>query len=312
MTPHSHDLIQQYLSGTISDVDAATLEQQLRADAALRDVYLDAMNLDSALETAAQAAETALNLPVPPSMQALSPRKTSPSRWLSLRPVAAAAAGVVFGAFTASLAWALAVPKPAHERVLPLVDGGFEQTVAQVQKDMPRTLGRWGGDPVEVVESFAGIKPRSGQGMVRYLASATRDELRASSTAADLWQIVALPGSGNRSVRVRAWVNAVAPAAFTLGAVAVAELPESPFAMWQLRSSEDPRVLAASMKKVTFSGSTSGWQMAELTMQVPDQARVLVLDVAAHRMLGVTTNDGFPGQFVDDVSVTFTDEPALH
>lgn len=91
-----HDLIQRYISGTISDADAKTLEQQLESDAALRDWYLDAVNLDSALEVTAESAELALSLPLPASVRAL-----SPAPQLAWRSLALAAAVVI----AATIAW---------------------------------------------------------------------------------------------------------------------------------------------------------------------------------------------------------------
>jgi hypothetical protein len=56
MTPNWHELIQAYISGTISDADAAVLETQLKLNETLRDQYLDAVNLDSALVSTAELA----------------------------------------------------------------------------------------------------------------------------------------------------------------------------------------------------------------------------------------------------------------
>jgi hypothetical protein len=162
-----------------------------------------------------------------------------------------------------------------------------------------------------VVSQFEGIKPRSGQRMVRYMASAMREELRAANNASDLWQVIPLPGSGDRLVRIRAWFNAVGPASFTLAAVAGADGPESVAALWEARLKDEPKVLASGMKKVSFPVETPGWHMAELLLQVPGPARVLVVDVAAHRMPDVKVNDGFPGQFVDEVSVALLSEESL-
>lgn len=70
--PHWHSLVQQYISGTISEEDARSLEQQLKSDAALRDWYLDALNLDAALAATVEAAEMTRTLPVSPVVQSLS------------------------------------------------------------------------------------------------------------------------------------------------------------------------------------------------------------------------------------------------
>ena len=52
-----HDIIQRYIAGTLADEESAALQDALKADAELRALYLDYMNLDVALEAAAGAAE---------------------------------------------------------------------------------------------------------------------------------------------------------------------------------------------------------------------------------------------------------------
>lgn len=61
-----HALIQEYICGIISEADARALERQLKSDAELRDWYLDALNLDSALAAAAEASEMSRSIPLFP------------------------------------------------------------------------------------------------------------------------------------------------------------------------------------------------------------------------------------------------------
>jgi ferric-dicitrate binding protein FerR (iron transport regulator) len=87
-----HNLIQQYLSGTISRPDAEALERQLKADADLRDWYLDALNLDTALANVVEAAEMTRALPVPPALQTLdAASRRQRSLWARTAVLAAAA-----------------------------------------------------------------------------------------------------------------------------------------------------------------------------------------------------------------------------
>jgi hypothetical protein len=294
------ELLRRHHDGEATPEDLLELESLLRHDTPFRETYVRYKNLDVALGAVA----TTISPPLKKNARPL-------SRWLQWRPLTAAAAGIIIGAFSASAVWAIAATNSprSQEREVALVDGGFEQSPVHPPLYMPKKFGFWGGDPVEVVSEFQGIKPRSGQGMVRFLASAMTAEYRPQSNAADLWQVVPLPGSGNRLVRIRAWFCAVGPASFSIGAAAGAEGPESAWNLWDARVKDDPRVLAAGMKSFRFTAKASGWQVAELTFQVPDQARVLVIDLAAARMSEVKTHDGFPGQFLDDVSVTISDEP---
>ncbi len=69
---HWQGLVQEYISGVISEEDARVLEQQLKSDPGLRDWYLDALNLDAALAATVEAAEMTRSLPVSPVVQSLS------------------------------------------------------------------------------------------------------------------------------------------------------------------------------------------------------------------------------------------------
>jgi ferric-dicitrate binding protein FerR (iron transport regulator) len=105
MSNRWHALIQEYISGTISESDAKDLERQLKADPALRDWYLDALNLDSGLAAAVEAAQMSRALPLSPLATTLANTDTrSPARKSSLWAAAVAAVlvllcgtGVYFG-----------------------------------------------------------------------------------------------------------------------------------------------------------------------------------------------------------------------
>jgi hypothetical protein len=51
--------------------------------------------------------------------------------------------------------------------------------------------------------------------------------------------------------------------------------------------------------------------LCELVIEVPQGARLLVLDVAGRKVPGSHAAEAFPGQFVDDVSVSIAEEAAL-
>jgi anti-sigma factor RsiW len=144
MTTNWHDLIQRYISGTITEAETEALEQQLKTDAALRDWYLDALNLDSALEAAAESAQTALSLPVPFSQRVLTPVGATSTRWQGWRPLAAAAAGIVFGMFCTSVVFGFGAR--SVEKVVSLLQESFESGPAPLVKGLPQDVNLWSGD----------------------------------------------------------------------------------------------------------------------------------------------------------------------
>ncbi len=169
MNTNWHDLIQRYLSGTISDAEARSLEQQITADPALRDWYLDALNLDSALEATAESAQTALSLPVPLSQRALAPAGPGPARWLSCRPLLAAAAGIVLGMLCTSVVFGFGAK--SVEKMASLLQESFETGPAPLVTGVPPEPNVWSGDYSEIVEMYEAVKPVQGTKMARLLRS---------------------------------------------------------------------------------------------------------------------------------------------
>ncbi len=304
-----HDLIQRHIDGMTTEAEDSQLDSVLKWNDEVTQLYLRYMNLDVALEAYASSNEAKTELLVAPFDASEKRQK----RWLSWRPVAAAVAGLVIGALSATMVWAVNAGKSwrATESELPLVDGSFEQSSDQLPLNLPRKFGTWAGDPVELVTSSHGITPRSGKRMVRFLSCAKDEMEQVHHYASDLWQVIPLTGSGERLVRITAWFNALKPATFMLGAVAGAGDPESSHTLWNARMKDDPNVLAAGKKTLRVNAENSDWHMGELVLQVPDSARILVVDVASLRMPGENPEDGFPGQFVDDISLTISNVPSF-
>lgn len=106
MTPNWNELIQAYISGNISDADAAVLEAQLKQNAALRDQYLDAVNLDSALGTTGELARIRRTLPPQISEQPIASRAvTTNARFWFGRYFGAAAAVLIAAIFIGAIQW---------------------------------------------------------------------------------------------------------------------------------------------------------------------------------------------------------------
>jgi hypothetical protein len=299
--PH-FELIRRCRDGEASADDFAQLESCLRDDADFRLAYVRYTNLDAALGAVANAA------PVPATISTPSPsRRTG---WLSWRPLAAAAAGVVIGLFSATAVWAFASAKSPRVVKVPLADAGFEAGAPIPSSSVPQQPGQWSGDPCAIVETQGRVHPRQGRRMLKFLAASnTGDFVGSKNMAADLWQVIALPGSGARTVRIRAWFNADTEkqARFHIAAVAGNDVSASAKELWDQRYNESASLpFARTTMAVDHDPAT--WEAGELTLQVPPQARVLVIGIAAYRLADEPADQWFPAQFVDDVSVSVSEE----
>ena len=127
------------------------------------------LNLDSALEAAAESAQTALSLPVPFSQRALTPVVATSTRWQGWRPLTAAAAGLVIGLFSASMVFGFGAR--SVEKVISLLQESFESGPAPLVTGIPQEVNLWSGDYSEIVEKYEGVKPAQGTKMARVLRS---------------------------------------------------------------------------------------------------------------------------------------------
>ncbi len=295
---NAEDLIHRFLNGQATAEETVELSRRIVSDPDVLGRYLDLAELHAALMADESLREEQV------VHQVLPPKR----RWIA--GLGQIAAGILLGVIGVGAVWAYAVQRAPVERELPVANGGFEQSSGDLAHHLPREFGVWGGDPAVVVEESGEIKPRSGRRMARMLASAVREDSRPLSRTAELWQVVPLLGSGDRTVRVRAWFNAVAPVSVSIMAAAGASGPELASDLWDARATDDPKLLSAGLVSLQVDADPHSWQMVELRFQVPDGARILVLDVAVHRIAGESREDGFVGQFVDDVSVSLiSDEP---
>ena len=139
-----HDLIQRHSAGLTTEEEAALLHDTLKQDDAVARLYLRHMNLDVALEAHAGATEAMKEMLI----AADAAPQSRATRWLSWRPLAAAAAGIVIGCFSASIVWAISSPNSTTERLSSLINGSFDDH--RLERGFPLETGVWGGDEAAV------------------------------------------------------------------------------------------------------------------------------------------------------------------
>ncbi len=139
-----NDLIQRHIAGLTTDDEAQRLSAALKADDTLADLYIRHIGLELALEAKADSVEGTrellASLPI-----------TEPKRgftWLSWRPLAAAAAGIIIGLFSASIVGAVSSPRTTTERLFSLINGGFEEN--RLKRGFPHQTGLWSGDEAAI------------------------------------------------------------------------------------------------------------------------------------------------------------------
>ena len=130
-----HEAVQRYLDGQSSTEEAAALHEALNRDAELRILYLDYMNLDAALGSAA-----AVNTEIGIGRTVAFPRpsaRSSPHYWRWLAATAACAALVMFAVL------------PRHRNSSRALSGlaatisSAQKAIARLSVEVPSSLPAW-------------------------------------------------------------------------------------------------------------------------------------------------------------------------
>ena len=209
------ELTEAWRDDSLSSEQSRELNELLRGSAEARKFFLAEAQMHGLLHTAVMASvvgetSAAILSPVPPSATWHRP-------WFSWRPLTAAAAGLVFGLFSASVVWAYAAPRFDFrpQRVITLLNESFESTAQPGVTGMPPGRGVWGGDHARIVGAEQNLKPHSGTAMLRLLRADFEGERPLPGSASDqvrsfdLREFEGLIVSGNAVLDVSSWFSLV-------------------------------------------------------------------------------------------------------
>lgn len=302
------NLTGRYLRGELNPEEIAAFERRLREDATARATFRRALRLDANLRTLAAQAADARAWSAPATVhraKASAPAWLNWFAWLSPRLLAAAAAGLVIGLFSASAVFGFVIQRGVEKRTpLPVFEPGFENPQMPLSVGFPIGTRRWSGDPAHVVAAENGLPPKAGKFMLRLEP--------VSKAAPRIFQVLDLqslpPGAVNESREIEisaSFATAVTDSMvrYMIRAFAVTELPEHLDAEWFDRREE---AIASATKGLDVMPGTKGWQTCNMKIQVPHAARSLVL------FFGVRTPDKAARtapHYVDDVRVTLLTPP---
>jgi hypothetical protein len=250
------------------------------SDPALRDWYLDMLNLDSALEATAESAQTALSLPVPLSQRALAPARPGSARWLSWRPLTAAAAGIGFGMLCTSVVFGFATQR--QMRANTLLSEGFENAGMLVEHGLPQRAGVWSGDLSAPETENAILRPAEGSRMVR-LPSVDKRKFSYAMRFIDAGELLPSGASHTRQIEVTASFHddgSPVSGRYQIRMAAFAGTLEEARAVW-LGGHIDEQALMHVARTISTAPGHHGWTSVRTEMEVPAQTRWVLVSLAA-------------------------------
>lgn len=295
-------LIHHCLEGYLSDSEAARLSALLEISAEARERYWATASVHGLLEDSLQQA----------SLRVISGQETRAqnpaARWFQWRPLTAAAAGLAFGIFGASMVWAYALPMASRavERTVSVLSEGFEKADLTPSRGFPRQANEWSGDVSAPVTAESGLAPIEGDRMAR-LEKAASSARRFSYAwrILDLAEHSALDEAETRKVEVTAAFNTAGearPLHYQIRLAAFSQEPGGVRRIWNHEPVLFDTVLQHVGRNVITSADQPGWQTVQASMELPPGTRSVVISLAA----GAADDEPPPGShYLDNVRVRF-------
>lgn len=282
------ELVQHCLDGEATGDEVARLEELLRNDPEFRLDYLRYVNVDSALAVLPNA-----STPSAASTNATTLPETSGTPigvFVRRRSLAAAgAAGLVIGLACASVVWAIVYPrKPAARDVIPILSESFESPATPITEGFPTRTGVWGGDRAERVGATPEVRPLDGDSVLS-LESSPDSNLGYLQQIVDVSTLPQAREGQMRVVEVIASFHADQPGErerYTLRVASFKESPEKIRSLWEgvTWRQMDRITLTFSKTGLSTPVDAKGWQTLSAIVEVPADARSVVISLAAGRL----------------------------
>jgi hypothetical protein len=300
-------LLMRHQDGVLTPDEMADLEAVMRDDPAKRQIFADTQVRSMALHEhfRHEAFQTHASMGSKPKNKALP--------WIT-RPIAAMAAGLAIGLFSASIVWAISAPRVTTERLSSLMDGSFEQST--IGRGFPRQAGMWSGDAADVVEQKKG----DGRRVLRFVSpGADEADPAARAISCDVFQIVdlrplraGLASAEDVFLELSARFLDDRPANTTPSVTFTAQIflfsgdPSDMHAKWPLAA---PDSLASGASLLTTLGGDAGrWRYESTRVFMPSEADFAVIQLAARPNIRPALLESL---YADDVRLTLKTQPAL-
>lgn len=291
-----HRLFNAALNDELDDASRAQLATVLKSSAEARQLWFLYQDNECSLAE------------LKPRSRAKSPRTGLP--WLSWRPLTAAAAGLAFGIFGASMVWAYAVPiaNRVVKRTIAVLSEGFEDSQFTPHRRFPTEANQWSGDLVASVEAEAEVTPLEGNRMMRLTLKPSR-ELSHAWHIVDLADFPELAHAETRRLEVSAAFNTPEPAGALRYRVRLAAFSQEPTALREIWSDESvifDTMIEQVVRNVWTQPDDRGWQTVQASLEIPPGTRSIVISLAA----GATDPDQPPEvHYLDEISARFVISP---
>jgi hypothetical protein len=305
-------LIERWLDRVIEPDELVEMEAALRESSQVRTEFWDRSLLHGLLF---EAAKTTFGLSAPRRPAAA---KASRIAFPWLANLVGGVALLVGGCGIGSLAVSYAGWGANHGIETVVCSEGFESGRGPERKFLPTSLDQWGGDQTVVVGEERGVRPRSGERMLRFVAP--QSTVDSGQNVCEIWRYIdiedlrAAAGAGPLRAVVSAFFNDAdaenGPTAFHGLSVVVTDCDPRTLDGQQWvglisKAALRPEAMAAAQVRERFDGSRKTWQRVSASVTVPEKARYLVVHCFAElRRPNVPQIEARArGRYVDDITI---------
>jgi hypothetical protein len=281
----SATLLQRYLLGQATEAEIQDINRMLAADPSLRRQFISEAAIESGLrEVALERLSVSTPTTAPPPVR----------RWLRWRPLTAAAAGIAFGVFSASMLWAYAMPMAQRmkEQRIPYSTDKLENAAQQPVRGFPRRANQWTGD-LSKETGMVRLSPNANRrlGYVWRIIDLSEHKLPLSSKSCQM------------EVTAAFTAPATAPASqYQIRLAAFRQAPEDLRAIWNNEPLLFDQVLQHIGRNIHIKAGDTAWHGVRATLDIPPDTRSLLI------CLGAGNSDPAEpkqGHFLDAVQTSF-------
>lgn len=275
MTQDVLDLLHGYLNGTLDEADFARFQSLLRDSAEARRTLRSLSTVEAKL--------TQLAAIHPKTVRLLSEtaRDSGPSfRWLSWRPLTAAAAGIVFGMFCTSVVFGFVVQRQMRTQML--LSEGFEDAGMPVEHGLPQRASVWSGDLSAPETDNANARPAAGSLMVR-LPPVDKRKFSYAMRFIDAGELPPSDTAHTRQIEVTASFHgdgSPVSGRYQIRMAAFAGTLTEAREIW-LGGHVDEQALMHVARTISTAPGQHGWTPVHTEMEVPAQTRWVLISLAA-------------------------------
>lgn len=277
-------LVDAYIEGQLSVEQATRLNALIEGSEHARRRYWELALVHGMLEQGLQTASVKAAAGEQPAVAPV--RRGIFLKWPGL---AAAAAGVVVGVFSASVVWAYKgsplSPEVREEILFESFEGDKSTTLSPL---FPDRAARWFGDLTVAVPAKDGLDPERGESVARFVPVSNRkySYARYIIDAEDL-QLTELGAVPQLEVKASfASDQRSLPARYQIRLAAFAQPPEEVRAIWRHESLLFDTVLQHTARNSMASPDQEGWKKLASRIDIPPGTRCLVIS------LGVAEQEG--------------------